>query len=188
MGCDIHIYTEKNLDGEGWTSADFYAKRKYADGEIVMEIVDVYDGRNYDLFALLANVRNRGYIKPICEPRGFPEDCCAEIKEEFEVWEYDGHNASWFTLKELMAAFEQNKELMASGLITLEQAEELDRGIKPTSWCQGTNRENVVHRVWPLENGGLEEIIKNTTERLRHFCYSWKENTDKIRIVFWFDN
>lgn len=147
MGCDIHIYTEKNLDGDGWTSADFYTKRKYADGEIMMGIVEVYDGRNYDLFSLLANVRNRGYIKPICEPRGLPDDCCAEIKEEFSGWGDDGHSTSWFTLKELIEAFEQNKE-----------------------------------------SGGLEEIIKNTTDRLKHFSYSWEENTDKIRIVFWFDN
>ena len=58
MGCDIHIITEIKKDGK-W--------------QYVPEIPESLDGRNYNAFAVLANVRNYFGYKGI-EPKGFPED------------------------------------------------------------------------------------------------------------------
>lgn len=118
MGCDIHFYTEKKVNGK-WESADKLSKNKYydkndPDGEQEFEIAygdRLYDGRNYNLFAILADVRNgRGFagddtgdgFKPISDPKGLPEDCCDFIKGQCETWGGDGHSHSYFTVKELL--------------------------------------------------------------------------------------
>lgn len=67
MGCDIHSVAQV-LKGLKWKT-------------VLQDVAG--DNRNYDTFAVLANVRN-GYgfagcdtgdgYEPICEPKGFPED------------------------------------------------------------------------------------------------------------------
>jgi len=67
--------------------------------------------RNYNFFAILADVRNgRGFagidtgngFNPISEPRGLPEDVSIEVKRQFEHYGVDGHSHSYITLKELL--------------------------------------------------------------------------------------
>lgn len=142
MGTDIHCYVEhQNPDGS-WTlptapnpyydslearaakvlewypgdenaqkRADALADEEDWDNREVAPIAG-YSGRNYGLFAILADVRNgRGFAgvkigeptKPIDEPRGVPEDASPEYVAEVETWGGDGHSHSWFTLAELMA-------------------------------------------------------------------------------------
>jgi hypothetical protein len=89
MGTDIHLFVEK-YDGEKWVHVPPPLKELYknhATGEPVMDH-DWYFGRNYDLFALLADVRNgRGVagidtgdrITPIVEGlRPMPDDLSPE--------------------------------------------------------------------------------------------------------------
>lgn len=72
---------------------------------------DFYNGRNYDLFAILANVRNgRGFagIKtgggfvPISEPRGIPTDASPQVARRSDGYGIDGHSHSWLTLREIL--------------------------------------------------------------------------------------
>jgi hypothetical protein len=88
MGCDIHIDVQVQ-EPEGWRSVSYQrplyefekeSGKTLADGPTVAP--NGFDGRNYDLFALLADVRNgRGFagIKTgagwpsIAPDRGFPE-------------------------------------------------------------------------------------------------------------------
>lgn len=83
MGCDIHLYAEKKIDGK-WMPFDEpvedgendKGKKQYAWRQRA-------NGRNYNLFGILANVRNGsgfagtdtgdGFV-PISEPRGLPGD------------------------------------------------------------------------------------------------------------------
>jgi hypothetical protein len=69
------------------------------------------DSRNYDVFAMLADVRNgHGFagidtgegFTPIAPPRGLPEDASSTVLEESESWGVDGHSHSFFTLRELL--------------------------------------------------------------------------------------
>jgi hypothetical protein len=72
MGCDIHLFVEVR-DGGAWRP--------------VKVAWDMF-GRNYDLFAILAGVRNgcgfagsvtgTGFV-PISEPRGLPADLSVEL-------------------------------------------------------------------------------------------------------------
>ena len=109
MGCDIHIYVEKKVDGI-WVSADEW--KSYEDGRMFVPYEkEFYNKRNYDLFAILANVRNgRGFagcytgegFNPITNPRGIPDDVCEAVKFEYGAWDGDGHSHSYFTVKELL--------------------------------------------------------------------------------------
>ena len=129
MGCDIHFYVERKSikvkrnekinqvleikeDFEmEWESADKWTINKYHKddkNEPEYEIAygnRIYDGRNYYLFSILADVRNRREekVEPICDPKGFPSDCSEQIRSEYTMWEGDAHSMSYFTLSELLA-------------------------------------------------------------------------------------
>lgn len=113
MGCDIHMGFEKRRD-VGWPWEAFAPSRTRNGVSL-----GYTGGRNYALFALLADVRNYYDITPLDRPRGYPADMSDRIRrsvndessfeadeEEFDglpIGPPDGHSASWFTLKELLA-------------------------------------------------------------------------------------
>lgn len=200
MGCDIHMYVERlGFDGK-WYCSDYFtpAKNNFEN----MQHVPLYDGRNYELFAMLANVRNYGNVEPISEPKGIPDDCCDYIKKEDEYWSDDGHSRSWLTLKELIDYKNEHPITKWSGMLNPRQIEELNKGITPNSWCQWTNIEGYEHRVWMTENTVLDYLIEALKDRAdeAYLISSWEwgrydekgeigyQKADKIRIVFWFDN
>ncbi len=87
-----------------------------------------YDGRNYNLFAILADVRNgRGFagiktgdgFNPIAPPRGLPDDVSPEVKAESDSWSCDGHSHSHFTLREILD-YDWNQKTMLSGWVDHE--------------------------------------------------------------------
>lgn len=90
MGCDIHPHFEVRRNGV-WTYHDYqqaHADGKYDDGSTRYNYSKLFDdplyvGRNYSLFAILADVRNGvGFagcdtgdpFVPIAAPRGLPAD------------------------------------------------------------------------------------------------------------------
>lgn len=200
MGCDIHTYVEikKYVNNEEkWVSADYYEKNPYYDeldnDEKQFSIVHIFEGRDYGLFSILADVRNDAGNTPICDPKGLPDDCCDEIKEEYEHCSDIDHSHSYFTLKELKDYVNTHKTIKRSGMISESSAFNLDiNNIKPDCWCRGTNQSGWVYREWEDEFTGLDEIIKKLTERLLDMLYindsMVDEFSDKIRLVFWFDN
>lgn len=97
---------------------------------------EAYDGRNYDAFAILADVRNgRGFagvktgegFNPIADPKGVPSDASPEYKEEVESWEGDGHSHSYFTVAELKA-YNWNQTTISSGLVSLGVGDNISFG------------------------------------------------------------
>ena len=60
-----------------------------------------YDGRNYELFGILAGVRSNGF-DPIDYPRDLPDDVSEEIRDEHMDWGSDAHSASYYYLSELL--------------------------------------------------------------------------------------
>jgi len=107
MGCDIHLFVEKKVEGE-WRPVKgpnpYLGFTKNKTAETVLKDW-AYTGRDYDLFATLANVRNyaRG-IKPISNPKGLPENLSEVVRSEADKWECDAHSHSYFTLAELKKA------------------------------------------------------------------------------------
>lgn len=192
MGCDIHIATEQLThirDVEAWRNADLHRMDYY---ENKMEIEEVYHGRDYDLFAALADVRNRGLIEPLAQPRGMPADAHELTKVYTERYGCDGHSHSWCTLQELYDYQAKHPTKKQSGLISAEQAEAFDKdGELPTSWCQGTNMPGYVRREWVRPYSPVDQLIEVLERRFNY----WGDNekieqaqAEKIRIVFFFDN
>lgn len=133
MGCDIHCHVEVRTE-DGWKHVWPTLVADKADVDAYPEdyvdypgtIVDSYEEyekvapswehplqihRNYNLFAILADVRNGvGFagmktgegFNIICEPRGAPDDISAETAWDLHNWEADGHSHSWLTLRELL--------------------------------------------------------------------------------------
>lgn len=155
MGCDIHFYVEKRTP-DGWVSADAWEPSPYEDesGRLRVDYKKAfYSGRSYNLFAILADVRNgRGFagcktgdgFNPIAEPRGVPEDCCVEYREEAAGWEGDGHSHSYFTLAELLA-YDWTQVTTQQGWVNIaEWARWRDKG-KPDGWSGGVMGGEVKH-------------------------------------------
>ena len=205
MGCDIHMFVEIHRHDrdfkDGWRDADNYQKDYWNTDKRVTELsrfekVPIWDGRDYTLFSILAGVRNSNNIKPVKEPRGFPEDCNESIKNQYEEWGIDAHTPSWLTLKELKAYSNKHKTFPYSGLVDPEAARKLDEeNIYPSTWCADTSDKTWVYREWQREQYSLGKLISNLEQRLEeyryYFTFEERENNkheSKIRIVFWFDN
>lgn len=172
MGCDIHMFVEKKVNNKWEKLSKKFKYRHYdptrenkidEDGyEWNPEFTDSpYSDRNYDLFAILADVRNgRGFagcytgegFNPISEPKGLPKDASNEVKLEFFDWGSDAHSASFFTIKEL----------------------------KDYDWSQQTITHGEKLTYTEASNNFLDYITGTLSE--------FTDNDEEIRIVFWFDN
>ena len=209
MGCDIHVCCEARwtIDGvKKWYSVDHYKKNKYyidedKCSETEWDIVPIFDDRNYILFSILADVRNYSNNKPICEPRGLPDDVSKTVKKEADDWGCDGHSHSWFTLKELLNYKLEHSKEHHSGYISEQQAKDWEKGVTPDSWCQSTNISGYVYKEWDDElTSSFQKLINALMDRAckEFYIYSWMDDSNKkkaiekiandIRIVFWFDN
>lgn len=148
MGTDIHCWVEKRIGGAwqlvrpvegdaGWN--DYYNKPdrpRYEDeleADLALRKADWDIDRDYDCFAILADVRNgHGFagiktgdgFEPIisftdgdgelAHRRGWPTDCCSELKAE----DID-HSPSWLTLQELQAYDWKGQIARKTGVVSL---------------------------------------------------------------------
>lgn len=181
MGCDIHFYVERRVNGR-WVTADKWTPNKYASeedsNEPKFEIEygnQFYTGRNYDLFAILANVRNgRGFagiktgegFDPISEPRGIPEDCCPEYRSAAEYYGVDGHSHSYQTVAELLA-YNWTQKTRHQGYVTPDQWALWKNDGKPKDWRGGVCGGSV--RVVPESEMAL--AVKRTGVEIYDLAY-----------------
>lgn len=148
MGTDIHIIAEVRKDGVWQTILD----KIFIDWEgtkFERQTCVPYSDRNYNLFAILADVRNgTGFaglrtgerFNPISEPKGYPEDMCKD-SEEFLSYE---HSASWLTLKEIFD-FNWAQIHRDFGVVSeKEYREHIMKGEMPNSWCGDISGPNYI--------------------------------------------
>lgn len=210
MGCDIHLYTErrhKKDDKEIWICCDHFRRNPYSIlypeelNEKEWGIVSIYDHRDYNLFATLADVRNYDHVIPIDKPRGLPEDVSKDVYNESLRWGSDGHSHSWFTAKELFIYQRRHPTKRHEGILYPDDAKKLDEeGIIPTSWCQWTNVKGAEKRVWVEPGSSVDELVEVVKKRMAEEFWifdflnndekekKFSEHADDFRIVFWFDN
>jgi len=195
MGCDIHLFTERKRsinNEQKWVNADNWKLNPYyeennEDGENKYELNSAYKHRNYELFSILADVRNDSENKPIAEPKGLPEDISYVVKAESDKWDSDGHSHSFFTMKELYDYYEQNNIVKFSGLVDANGVKEIEAGEMPNWWCKGSTQKELVWKEWQQENYVLKNFIETLEKHFESDFYN-KEDSEKFRIVFWFDN
>lgn len=182
MGCDIHLLVETRYTYKGdrskWKRAlppaayretPWQVERKEATYDTLDPRAAVswatrwYDGRNYNLFGMLADVRNGsgfagvklgdGFV-PICQPKGWPADPGPEVEAFIKASDYRGdypvpngdtwpgdHTPSWLTLAELDAYDWEGQTTRLCGVIPLaEYAERRAKGVAgaPESYCGDT--------------------------------------------------
>lgn len=166
MGCDIHTYVEKKVNGnwhniDAWHINEYYDPEKPEDCEPEYSCYGFDNGRDYQLFANLAGVR--GEYPWSLKPKGFPEDAAQATYKEFKTWDMDAHTPSYLTYGELLSF---------STALTLKQLNPYDSG-----------------------SNSVEEFFNDFKDYLyRQDRYHYKyikneeEKLDLYRIVFWFDN
>lgn len=151
MGCDIHAILQVR-SGDKW--------------ETPPNGVNITNVRDYNLFSVLANVRNGVDLPFIAEPRGVPDDL--QCNDDFDVhcpcganyptvWIGD-HSHSWVTLAEI--------EAMVSTLAELPPSENAR-----------------------IACAGLQRLLEAINWR-RGEWWQWQSSVsdDKIRLVFGFDS
>lgn len=185
MGCDIHLYTETlNRKTERWEPENKWEGRE--DGTLRMDWAhdELSVGRNYDLFAILANVRNgKGFagidtgdgFNPIAMPRGLPPDVSDLVRSEAAYWRSDGHSHSWFTLAEL-AAYDWKQQTKHRCYVDFPTYSEWVFGGRkgfPRSSCGDVSGGGIkkITDAQVAELGGIEGIVDSNTENERQNLY-----------------
>jgi len=214
MGCDIHAYAEYIRNGK-WVKAgkrfenDMYLPQ-YDWSEFYID--EPYCERNYNLFAILAGVRNergpygeeRRVFWPISVPRDLPEDVTAGVKRLSDRYGIDGHSHSFLYLRELMA-FDWQQKATLCGFVDLEEYKRFKWGRAPQTYAG-----DVGGAVVKVSNEEMDKLLENPPKESHYYTQVFWETTyyketehfhrrciprlqalgkpEDVRIVFWFDN
>ena len=168
MGCDIHEIIERK--GEFcWLNSGS---------------PDLH--RDYELFAVLAGVRNKYGIIPVSLPKGKPTDdneFCSEFNALLEQWNGDAHSTSWVTLEELKA-FDLSQEFYDGRLILSKN----ENG-NITSTCEATNGKHLgpvgKRKVFSTWGTAHWDYLISYMENVKSFH---KLKDSEVRLSFFFDN
>ena len=203
MGCDIHLYIEyksKNNNEDIRNNWRSFGQK-------------INPGRNYALFALMANVRNYDCILPVPQVRGFPEDAAYYSSNDNRIYITDTPGEDCVT----MELAEQWVESGSSEFINNQRGE-------PTwvthpdwhshSWLTTGEFETVLNKYLELEVGWHKDRVDEHNEFIKkhdikpdsrayrqpemniepeyQFVLASMKRFEKLgydaRIVFWFDN
>lgn len=153
MGCDIHFYVERWTSSNSYDGPrDLSEDREQKISEVLEDIPtkfrwvsadkwvcddgswevpynsSYYNGRNYYLFSILADVRNGGSVEPIDYDRGVPDDASSGYLHMCNLWDGDAHSHSYFTLEELLNVdwSQYDSEYIDDFLETLDKMKDLD--------------------------------------------------------------
>lgn len=197
MGTDIHVHCEHyNEESKRWESLNLYKKKD--DGGF--EPVAIYDGRDYELFGLLAGVRSSSHMFSggygyLVEPRGLPKDMSVTAQKAWEDGtDADGgnywHTPTWYDYNELETYSYLLKDFDKVLKRKNDRIEELE---KEVSLLKGEEEEESL--LWFEDE---EDDERGVFERLSSFLVDiedvlWKygiynPKPGEIRLVMWFDS
>lgn len=193
MGCDIHIYREKMING-CWISADTWKPSKYDKDEFIHD--EVGGGRNYALFYCLARVRQNGCGNKFSfEPRGMPLAFSDEVLRVYERWGEDGHSHSFLYLHELeeLLSVLEKKMVTVTGMkekVSLARFKEAVAANEPNCWellypyCEWASNSDH-YESFCIEVPASFRVKKQLCEIIEGLK---SVGGELQRIVFWFDN
>jgi hypothetical protein len=199
MGCDIHIAVER-WDGQKWRWT----------GERVR------DDRNYDLFAILADVRNgTGFagikigsaLNPISRPRGFPADVDPESvrgsydeekgcqrgipfdEDEEREWgiRADGdHSASYLLLSEILD-YDYEQRVLKFGEMTEKDYLDYARTGEIKTYFYSTGNGTYVEVLTEPQYRQLTRGERRRIEGKHYYVRVYWESTYRERIGAWLE-
>jgi len=209
MGCDIHAAIEFRAgEDSGWEPVKvpnpYFGK--YGDEKEFRYALDI--DRDYDLFAILGNVRN-GYgfagidtgdgFVPMSDRRGYPTDMSPEVGDEEHGAMSHEHSATWVTLAEILA-YDWTRTTTKRGVVGAVQFEEWDRMKEwragPTSYSGDVFGHNIKH----VTQDEMRELVRATVSNKRGaewteavaalptnvFCrIAWKEGYAEAGAQLW---
>jgi len=180
MGCDMRAMMERRNKDATWLGEWFSA------GELYVE-------RDYELFAVLAGVRDDFPAPPISRPRGIPKDCSSAyrgfVRQVSRELPGAVHSHSWVTLAELLA-YDLDQEFSDDSLVTQRDAAgnivdttDPANASLPNSGPVGRRR---VFALPPPNHCGREQWDMIVGE-LRHAQEHWGLTSDEdVRLCFFF--
>lgn len=193
MGCDIHIYREKLVNGQ-WITGDTWTPPDPEWPEDRPSHEEVGGNRNYHVFSVLARVRCDEPPAVGLAPRGLPLQMSKEVAIEAQEWGCDGHSHSHLYLHELeeLLALLNSSTVHITGMKRKEGLASLRASIASGDpdwnllypycrWCSDeVNYEHFEVDVPAAFACGahIQEIIDGLHEI----------GGDMQRVVFWFDN
>ncbi|GHO83301.1 hypothetical protein KSZ_13070 [Dictyobacter formicarum] len=200
MGTDIFLYAEWRHN-EPWQfigeMSENIVYQYDPEHENPYHPKDLYNVRNYNLFAILADVRNDVGYECIAPRRGIPNDLSPEIKSYFEVFQSEEMGRElypgWLTLEELVHFDWHGKRIQRYGRVDERVAHlfHSDRGFPFREWPQGIQigysrmpkASKYCNACWTetyAESAGPDFM-----ELLDTFSRKYGVSKD-IRLVFWF--
>jgi hypothetical protein len=217
MGCDIHLFTEKRGADGKWRHAPAVMHtcwgcdgKKIYDTHYKPELIgttclackgkgeqpgEYWEGRNYCLFAILADVRNgHGFagiqtgtrFEPIAPRRGLPPDACKEAQEY--IGDDDGflHSTSWVALPELLDDVYWKKTNKQCGVIPArsEDAHSDEKESTYESFVAGKRRQPA---SWCGDIHGPSIIVLEEREYLRLKMADKLEADKKYHVRVWWE-
>jgi hypothetical protein len=142
-------------------------------------------GQSYDMFGILADVRNYVNAKPISEPKGLPDDLSATVKQAAELYgEWDGFSFSYLTQKEI-ADYDWNQVCHDSRLNTVNKktGEIISKASYTNPDCLSADFElkQIDVTAKSVLEGSSYEVLFNDMSKLAQ-----EYGSENVRIVFWF--
>jgi hypothetical protein len=152
MGCDIHPAIEYRTHESAPWIALMYPNKYFGKWDHEPEFTARLDvSRDYDLFAILGNVRNEVGLAPITDNRGVPDDISPEARGVLS----NEHSPTWMNLAEILA-HDWDRSSKHRGCVSAPVFEKWDRvkewNPQPESWCGAVS-------------GGGTKIISNDEMR-----------------------
>lgn len=202
MGTDIHMFVERKIDGK-WESIN--PPKPTVDKDAIRDLSKVEDlsrnwfyvkdepklaiewnmYRHYDLFSILADVRNGhgvagvktsdGFV-PIAERRGLPGDMSPILQKTFEDWLE--HSPTWLTLDEIIS-FNWDLVVVKTGVVNKEEYKVFKETGAPTEWCGGVSGGNVEH----ISNSLMDIYLENGFPESSKDYYTSISWTKKYREI-----
>jgi len=177
MGCDCHVYVETKLPNGNWAtfpptnvpcewcngtgkSGNGTACFSCNGSKVTNDPQGWYHSRNYNVFAILADVRNNYGFTPIAMPRGIPEDTAIIETHDLPYDErtyvsFGDHSFSWLLLQEILD-YDWDQPVAKHGMVSVAEYKEWATKGKPNSWSGGVGGGGV--RIIDAETMG--EFIK----------------------------
>lgn len=193
MGCDIHLYKEKRVNGK-WVAADEWTEFNHGDDDKGIEVKwqNRFTGRNYELFGILSKgVRTSNAVS--FEPRGIPFDVCWQIQSTVNSYGQDGHSHNYLYLHELKDLYQylESFKIHIKGMKDKKELAVLKKSIKSDhpNWkllfpyCKWTTCKD--HEEFAFDVPATFYV----GECLKKIIESFNEiDGENHRIVFFFDN
>lgn len=176
MGWDIHSVAQILTEGE-WVTVETH----------------FYERRAYDMFGMLAGIRNQD---PIVEPRGFPKDFEVDDNDVHEKYWMGYHTHSYLFLNELQNAckltgFLSEEDYLAKNWKNITSVISFTEPVVIVTEYAYPNEitDSSVKKYISVEkNKDIPDDLPELIERLRSIADEYNLNSNEVRIVFGFDN